>query len=126
MESTHADSEQHVAELALEPLSLRDKIGLTLVFLSLCVVSLGGALFFGGAWGDHRSTGTIGGAVALGGGAVFVLTVWWLQPHKAAKHASHRLRHHARRLRFARGQGSHPMSEAEFDALEDAADRFTP
>jgi hypothetical protein len=52
-------------ELELEPLELRDTIGLTLIFACLCVVSCGGVLFI------------------LGGGAAFGLIVWWLQPHKA-------------------------------------------
>lgn len=110
--------------MELEPLALRDTIGLTLIFASLCVVSCGWALFFGSAWlHGHGETGYIGIALILGGGTAFGLTVWLLQPHKAAKHASHRLRHHARKLSRARREQAQPMTNAEFDALEDAVDR---
>lgn len=112
------------AELGLEPLPLRDKIGLTLVFASLCVVSCGAVLFFGSAsLHVHGETGYTGLALILGGGTSFVLTVWLLEPHKAAKHASHRLRHHARKLSPARRARAQLMTDAEFDALEDAVDR---
>lgn len=117
---------QSAVELGLEPLELRDKIGLTLVFASLCVVSCGGVLFFGSASLHVRGgTGYTGIALILGGGAAFWLTLWLLQPHKAAKHAAHRLRHHARKLRGARHAGTQQMTDAEFDALEDAVDQST-
>jgi hypothetical protein len=115
---------ERTVELGLEPLQLRDKIGLTLVFASLCVVSCGGVLFFGSAWLHvHGKTGYTGIALILGGGTTFGLTVWLLEPHKAAKHASHRLRHHARKLRRARNARTQHMTDAEFDTLEDAVDR---
>lgn len=115
---------ERTVELELEPLQLRDKIGLTLVFASLCVVSCGGVLFFGSAWLHvHGKTGYTGIALILGGGTAFGLTVWLLQPHKAAKHASHRLRHHARKLRHGRHAPTQLMTDAEFDALEDSVDR---
>jgi hypothetical protein len=111
-------------ELELEPLALRDVTGLTLIFASLCVVSCGWVFFFGSAWLHvHGRTGYIGIALILGGATAFELTVWLLQPHKAAKHASHRLRHHARKLRGAGREQAQPMTNAEFDALEDAVDR---
>lgn len=111
-------------ELALEPLELRDKIALTLIFASLCVVSCGGVLFFGSAsLHVHGKTGYTGVALILGGGTVFALTLWLLEPRKAAKHASHRLRHHARKLRHTRHTRVELMTDAEFDALEDAVDR---
>ncbi len=109
--------------MELEPLELRDTIGLTLIFVSLCVVSCGGVLFFGSAWWHvHGKTGYTGIALILGGGTTFWLTAWLLQPHKAAKHASHRLRHHAGKLRRARGEQARRMTDAEFDALEDEVD----
>ena len=108
-------------ELGLEPLELRDAIGLTLIFATLCVVSCGGVLFYGSGWLHvHGRTGWIGLALILGGGAAFWLTVWWLEPHKAVKHASHRLRHHARKLRPHRVEAAPAMTDAEFDAVEDA------
>lgn len=111
------------AELELEPLELRDTIGLTLLFASLCIVSCGGVLFYGsGSLHVHGDTGWIGLALILGGGAAFGLTVWWLQPHKAIRHASHRLRHHAHKLRPHRAQAAPAMTDAEFDAVEDALD----
>ena len=111
-------------ELELEPLELRDTIGLTLIFASLCVVSCGGVLFYGSGWLHVRgNTGWTGLALIIGGGAAFWLTVWWLQPHKAVKHASHRLRHHARKLRPHRVQAPPAMTDAEFDAVEDALDQ---
>jgi hypothetical protein len=128
MDSSSAKSRRHAferkVELELEPLELRDTIGLILVFASLCVDSCGGVLFYGGTWGHaHGATPYIGLALMLGGGTVFGLTMWLLQPHKAAKHASHRLRHHARKLSPARREQAQPMTDAEFDALEDAVDR---
>lgn len=111
-------------ELELKPLERRDTIGLTLIFVSLCVVSCGGVLFFGSAWWHvHGTTGWIGLALILGGGTAFWLTVQLLQPHKAAKHASHRLRHHARILRPHRAQAGQDMTDSEVDAIEDAFDR---
>lgn len=110
-------------ELEFE-LELRDKIALTLIFASLCVVSCGSALFFGSAWSHlHGKTGYIGIALILGGGTAIGLTLWLLEPRKAAKHASHRLRLHARKLRSARREQVQTMTAAEFQALEDAVDR---
>jgi hypothetical protein len=110
-------------ELELEPLELRDTIGLTLIFASLCIASCGGVLFYGSGWLHvHGDTGWIGLALILGGGVAFGLTAWWLQPHKAVRHASHRLRHHARKLRPQRAQPVPAMTDAEFDAVEDALD----
>ncbi len=115
---------ERTVELELEPLELRDTIGLTLIFASLCVVSCGGVLFFGSAWMHvHGKIGYTGIALILGGGTAFGLTVWLLEPHRAAKHASHRLRHHARKLRPARREKAQRMTDAEFDALEDSIDR---
>jgi hypothetical protein len=108
----------------LEPLELRDTIGLTVIFASLCVVSCGGVLFYGSGWLHvHGKTGWTGLALMLGGGAAVWLTVQWLQPHKAVKHASHRLRHHARKLRPYRTQAAPSMTDADFDAVEDALDQ---
>lgn len=128
MDSTNRPSKrrglERKVELELEPLELRDKLGLTLIFASLCVVSCGGVLFFGSAWWHvHGRTGYTGIALILGGGTAFGLTVWLLEPHQAAKHASHRLRHHARKLRRPRREEAERMTDAEFDALEDAVDR---
>jgi len=108
-------------ELEIEPLELRDTIGLILIFASLCVVSCGGVLFYGSAaLRVHGRPGWTGLALILGGSAAFALVVWRLQPHKAVKHASHRLRYHARKLRQGQTQ---PMTDVEFNALEDAVDR---
>ena len=101
MDSNEAKSRRGASEiradLELEALDLRDTIGLTLIFASLCVESCGAVLFYGGTWGHlHASLGYTGLALLLGGAAVFGLTAWALQPHKAAKHAMHRLRHHAK------------------------------
>lgn len=111
-------------DLELEALDLRDTIGLTLIFASLCVESCGAVLFYGGTWGHvHGAIGYTGLALLLGGATVFGLTAWLLQPHKAAKHAMHRLRHHARKLSLGGREQPHRMTDAEFDALEDAVDR---
>ena len=127
MESVDPKSRRRALETKVElefELELREKIALTLIFASLCVISCGGALFFGSAWWHvHGKTGYIGIALILGGGAAFGLTVWLLQPHKAAKHAAHRLRLHARKLGSARREQVQPMTAAEFQALEDAVDR---
>jgi hypothetical protein len=128
MDSTDAKSRrrafERTIELELEPLELRDTIGLTLIFASLCVVSCGSVLFFGSAWSHlHGNSGYIGIALLLGGGMSFGLTLWLLEPRKAARHASHRLRHHARKLRRTRREPARPMTNAEFDALEDAVDQ---
>lgn len=110
-------------ELELKPLELRDTIGLALIFASLCLVSCGSVLFFGGAWSHLQTTGYTGLALVLGGITAFGLTVRLLQPHKAVKHASHRLRHHARKLRPDRTQAEPAMTDSEVDAIEDAFDR---
>jgi hypothetical protein len=113
-------------ELELQPLNIRDTIGLTLMFASLCVVSCGGVLFYGsGSLHLRGGTGWTGLALILGAGAAFGLIVWLMQPHKAAKHASHRLRHHAGKLRRPRAQAPPAMTDAEFDALEDEVDHLS-
>jgi hypothetical protein len=117
-------AQRTAADLELEALDRRDTIGLILIFVSLCVESCGGVLFFGGTWGHARGAiGYVGLALIVGGATVFCLTVWLLQPHKAARHAAHRLRHHARKLSAARREQPRSMTDAEFDALEDAVDR---
>jgi histidine ammonia-lyase len=111
-------------ELELEPLELGERIGLALIFASLCVESCGAVLFFGsGSLHVRGQTGWTGLALMLGGAGVFGLTVWLLQPHKAAKHAAHRFRHHVRKARRALREQAQPMTDAEFDALEDVVDR---
>lgn len=108
-------------ELELEPLELRDTIGVTLIFASLCVVSYGGVLFFGGtSWRIHGETAWTGLWLILGGGTAFSLVIWRLQPHKSVKHASHRFRHHARKLRPRRVAAGPAMTDAQVDAIEDA------
>lgn len=128
MDSNETKSRRRASEmtvdLELEALDLRDKIGLTLIFASLCVESCGAVLFYGGTWGHlHGAIGYTGLALLLGGATVFALTVSLLQPRKAAKHAIHRLRHHARKLSPARREPPQRVTDAEFDALEDAVDR---
>jgi hypothetical protein len=114
--------------LGLEPLPSRDVIGLTAIFASLCVVSCGAVLFFGsGALRLRGDTGWVGLGLWVGGAASFLLIVRLLEPHKAARHAAHRVRHHARKLRPSRAvrepEPESHMMDAEFDALEDAVDR---
>jgi hypothetical protein len=100
-------------ELGSEPLPWRDRIGLTLIFASLCVVSCGAVLFFGSASLHlHGRTGWTGLALILGGAAASTLTIGFLQPHKAAKHASHRLRYHARKLRPTHGEPAQSTTDA--------------
>jgi hypothetical protein len=112
-------------ELEHAPLDLKDVIGLWLIFGSLCVVSCGGVLLFGGVWLHVRGkTAWTGLWLVLGGSTAFGLTIWRLQPHKAVKHASHRLRHHARKLRRGRAQPEPAMTDSQFDALEDEVDRL--
>jgi hypothetical protein len=111
-------------DFELEALDLRDTIGLALIFASVCVETCGAVLFYGGTWGHaHAATGYTGLALLLGGATVCGLTVRLLQPHKAATHAAHRLRHHARKLSPARREQPRRMTDAEFDSLEDAVDR---
>ncbi len=79
MDSTDAKSRRRAsvraAELELEPLALRDTIGLTLTFASLCVVSCGWVLFFESAWlHGHGETCYIGIALILGGAHASALT----------------------------------------------------
>jgi hypothetical protein len=110
-------------ELELEALDLRDKIGLTMIFASLSVESCGAVLFYEGTWEHARGAiGYIGLALMIGGATVFGLTAWLLQPHKAAKHAVHRFRHHARKLSPVRREQPRQLTDAEFNALEDAQD----
>ena len=112
------------AELELAPLARREGIELTLLFAGLCIESAGGVLLFGGIWAHLRgTTAWIGLWLVLGGIVLFGLMFWLLQPHKAAKHAAHRVRHHARKLRARRPPAAPPMTEAQFDALEDAVER---
>jgi hypothetical protein len=74
-------------ELELEPLELREHIELILTLASLCVVSCGGILLFGGVWLHvHGKTAWTGLWLVLGGGASFFLLCWLQEPHKAAKH----------------------------------------
>ncbi len=81
-------------------------------------------MFRGAAWGHARgATGYVGLALVVGGTAVLGLTVWLLEPHKALRHALHRVRHHARKLGPVRREPPTPMSDEEFDALEDQVDR---
>ena len=117
-------------ELELEPIATSDAIGLVALFASLCVVSCGAVMFYGSDWSPtYDPIGWVGLALIVGGGAAFSLIMWLLQPHKAAKHATHRLRFHARKLRTRTGAGpDHPsqMTDAQFDALEDEVDRARP
>jgi hypothetical protein len=112
------------SELELVPLGRRDGIGLFLICASLCVVSCGGVLFFGSADLHVRGrTGFTGLALILGGCVVYGLTAWLLEPHESAKHASHRIRHHARRLRGADRGEVQSMTDDEFNELEDRVQR---
>jgi hypothetical protein len=53
-------------EMELEPLEVRDTIGLTLIFASLCVVSCGAVLFYGSGWLHvHGKTGWTGVTLIL-------------------------------------------------------------
>lgn len=117
-------------ELELEPIATSDAIGLVGIFASLCVVFCGGVMFYGSGWSrSYDPIGWVGLALIAGGGAAFGLVMWLLEPHKAARHATHRLRFHARRLRTRTATGpDHPsqMTDAEFDALEDEVDRTRP
>jgi hypothetical protein len=111
------------AELELAPLALREGIELTLLLRGLCIESAGAILLFGGVSSHlHGNTAWIGLWLVLGGILLFLLMFWLLQPHKAAKHAVHRMRHHARRLQPRRAPAARPMTEAQFEALEDAVD----
>lgn len=103
----------------LEPLPTRDRLGLALIGLS------GGAEACGSfMWLGRGSIGWVGAALVAGGAVGICLTLWWLEPHKAAKHVGHRIRHHARnaqeRRRKARQRSQPTMTDAEFEALEDA------
>jgi hypothetical protein len=108
------------ASRALEfvPLPRRDAIGLTLALAGFCVASCGAIL-----WHLPGTAGYVGLGLLCGGFTMFSLTIWLLQPHKAAKHAAHRFRHHARKVGRQHTPTSAPeMTDAEFDALEDALD----
>ncbi len=105
--------------MALEPLSVRDRVGLTLIGFSLCVASCGGIM-----WHGRGATARVGDAMLAAGLVASALTIWWLEPHKAAKHATHRLRYHIRNAREWRRQRPQPvMTDAEFDAIENALER---
>jgi hypothetical protein len=109
---------EETIELELIPLELRATIGLISALASLCIVSAGGVL-----WLAPGTTGYVGLAMVCGGSVLFTVLMWWLEPHKHVKHASHRLRHHARRLRGRAQSSSQPaMSDAEFEAIEDELD----
>lgn len=113
------------AELELAPLAVRERIELTLLFVGLCIESGGATLWSGAVRLDVRgSTPWIGLWVMLGGIVLYCLMFWLMQPHKAAKHAAHRVRHHTRKLRpHPAVPKAPPMTEAQFEALEDAVDR---
>lgn len=112
------------AELEFAPLAVRERIELTLLFVGLCIEAGGATLWFGAVWSNVRgNTSWIGFWVMLGGIVWFCLLFWLMQPHKAAKHAAHRARHHARKLRPRPAvPKAPPMTEAQFEALEDAVD----
>ncbi len=57
------------AELELEPLATSDAIGLFAIFVSLCVVSCGGVMFYGSDWSPtYDPIGWVGLALIIGGG----------------------------------------------------------
>jgi len=113
-------------ELELVPLELGETLGLVLIFASFCVESCGGIMFYYGVWGHvHGKTPYTGLALVLAGAVAFGLTFWAVQPHKAAKHATHRLRHHVRKLHSARAApGRAAMADSEVDAIADSLDRL--
>lgn len=103
----------------LEPIVTKDAVGIGLILAFGLVDAVAGYMWLG------RGTTAIVGLGIWGGSVIgIILTAWWLEPHKAAKrvhtHARHRLRHRRERRRKTAGTGREHMSDAEFDAIEDA------
>lgn len=114
-----ANGSRAAASLSFKPLPVRDRVGLTLLFFGVSVGGCGWYMFLG-----RGDTARIGGGLAAVGCVVVILAEWWLQPHRAARHAGYRLRHHARNAsqwrRQAPSQWARPaLTDAEFEAIED-------
>ncbi len=110
---------RYVSPPGLGPIPAKDKVGIGLILVFALVDACAGYMWLG------RGITAMLGLEMWGGSLVgILLTAWWLEPHKAAKrvhtHARHRLRHRRERRRdHAQADGEH-MSDAEFDAIEDA------
>ena len=97
-----------------EPTSVREWVGGALLVLSFGVASAGSWMWLG-----RGTVAAVGAALVLGAVVTIPLTVWWLKPHKAATRARDR----AKTRRERRGAFHHTppaMTEAEFDAIEEA------
>lgn len=110
---------RHVPPPGLEPIATKETVGIGLILAFALADAAAGYMWLG-----RGTTALVG--LGIGGGSVLgiTLTAWWLEPHKAAKrvhtHARHRLGHwRQKRREQAQADGGH-MSDAEFEAIEDA------
>jgi hypothetical protein len=107
----------HPPPLGSEPLPVRDRVGIGLILLSGLATACGSTMWFG-----RGTVAWVGLWMVAAGFAGAFVTAWCLEPHKALKHAGHRIRHHARSAasRPRRSQPPPAMTDAEFYAVEDA------
>lgn len=95
-----------------EPMSIRERIGIVLLLFSLGVGSCGGWMLHG-----RGSVGWIGLAMVGASGVGIAIASWWLNPRTMHQ----RFKDWRAHRRHARHQRPEPkMTEAEFDAIEDA------
>jgi hypothetical protein len=98
-----------------EPVPVRERAGIGLVVVGGGMLACGGLM----CWGRGVAA-LIGLALVVAGSATIAAATWWLQPHGAAKRALQ-----ARNRRLQRPSGP-VMSDAEFEAIEDALDSAGP
>jgi hypothetical protein len=114
--SPSADPERRAAQgPEREPIPVRERLGIGLLLAGGGMLACGWLM-----WSGRGSVGMIGLALLVVGLAIIALVTWWLQPHGAAKRALK-----ARNRRLQRPSGP-VMSDAEFEAIEDALDSAGP
>jgi hypothetical protein len=95
-----------------EPMATREKVGIAFLLLSLAVGSAGGWMWYG-----RGSVGRIGLALMVASVIAITIATWWLNPRTMHQRFKDR-RAHRRHARHQRPEAK--MTEAEFDAIEDA------
>jgi hypothetical protein len=112
-----ADGDHHAAKS--EPperqrTPVRERVGIGLGLVSAGAMACGSLMWLG-----RGPTAMVGLGLLIAGCLLLCLITWWLQPHGAAKRA---IKARDRRLRERSGPA---MTDAEFDAVEDALDHMS-